>query len=160
MDLKPFYAKQKELDQAILDKHDLLDSSLLVDDKITAFKVELGELANEIRFFKYWSQKPPSPKQVILEEWVDCFHFLLSIGNYRKYDRFVHEIEIPNTGDAEFKIMFQVLFRNQLDCTAAFKQAMYFLFAVAGKLGFTEEDITNMYELKNQKNHNRQAEGY
>ena len=40
----------------------------------------MGELANELRFFKYWSIKPLSAKSVITEEYIDALHFLLSIG--------------------------------------------------------------------------------
>lgn len=45
-----------------------------------ALLVEIGELANETRCFKYWSNKPASEREVILEEYVDGLHFILSIG--------------------------------------------------------------------------------
>jgi dimeric dUTPase (all-alpha-NTP-PPase superfamily) len=160
MNLLPFYAKQLELDQAILEKHELEDNVQLVDDRVIAFKVELGELANEIRFFKFWTQKPQSPSPVILEEWVDCFHFLLSIGNFRKYSRFVKEMELYEPKGLEYNVLFHELFQNQLLSTSDFKYAMMFLFSIAKRLGFTEQDIQGMYEYKNQKNHKRQEENY
>ncbi len=44
-----------------------------------ALTIELAELANETRCFKYWSSKGPSEREVILEEFVDSIHFLLSL---------------------------------------------------------------------------------
>lgn len=46
--------KQKELDKIILDKHNLHGEDLYTKKK-NALLVELGELANELRFFKFWS---------------------------------------------------------------------------------------------------------
>ena len=37
------------------------------------------ELANETRSFKFWSTKGPSANEIILEEYVDSIHFLLSL---------------------------------------------------------------------------------
>ena len=42
--------------------------------------MEIAELANETRCFKFWSNKGPSAKNTILEEYADCLHFLLTIG--------------------------------------------------------------------------------
>ena len=67
--------------------------------KLLAFLVEISELANEVRCFKYWSKKPPSPKAVVLEEYVDALHFLLSIGNDLKSGRQLNY-------DANVKISF------------------------------------------------------
>ena len=52
----------------------------IVKRKMLALLVEIGELANETRCFKYWSNKPASERGVILEEYVDGLHFILSIG--------------------------------------------------------------------------------
>ena len=52
----------------------------IVKRKMLALLVEIGELANETRCFKYWSNKPASEREVILEEYVDGLHFILSIG--------------------------------------------------------------------------------
>ncbi len=37
-------------------------------------------MANETRCFKYWSRKSSSERNVILEEYVDGLHFVLTIG--------------------------------------------------------------------------------
>ena len=57
-----------------------VNNNQVLKNKLLAFIVELGELANETRCFKYWSQKKPSSKKIIAEEYADGLHFLLSIG--------------------------------------------------------------------------------
>lgn len=83
MDLQFYLDKQKELDQYIIDKqglHDLPYKTRL-SNTILAMMVETGELANEIRCFKHWSQKPMSDRFTIEDELVDVLHFYLSIVN-------------------------------------------------------------------------------
>ena len=79
MDLLQLFKLQKELDDRIAKEHDLQPKKLL-KEKMLALLVEIGELANETRCFKYWSNKPASEREVILEEYVDGLHFILSIG--------------------------------------------------------------------------------
>ena len=117
MNLQPLFEAQKKLD-AHIEKSKGLEGQNLLDKKILALQVELGELANEWRGFKFWSEdKEPNAKEEVvcgfcdegvihdgrsapgvcgwclgdyvescknplLEEYVDCLHFILSIGNY------------------------------------------------------------------------------
>ncbi|WP_233485571.1 dUTPase [Spiroplasma sp. ChiS] len=71
---------QKKLDEHILTKFKLNDDETF-EKRILAFLVELAEFINEQRDFKYWSVKPASTKDVLLEEYIDGIHFLISIGN-------------------------------------------------------------------------------
>lgn len=59
MNLNKLFAAQKELD-AHIEREKELEGQDLLDKKILALQVELGELANEWRGFKFWSenQKP------------------------------------------------------------------------------------------------------
>src|SRR5699024_7652437 len=79
MNWKLLFEKQVELDAYITNNHDLSGSDLF-EKKILALFVELGELANETRCFKFWSMKERNSNSVILEEYVDNIHFLLSLG--------------------------------------------------------------------------------
>ncbi|WP_055747638.1 dUTP diphosphatase [Brevibacillus choshinensis] len=54
MNLKAFFEKQRQLDKYIIKKKGLEGQDLL-QNKILALQVELGELANEWRGFKHWS---------------------------------------------------------------------------------------------------------
>ncbi|WP_342256867.1 dUTPase [Spiroplasma endosymbiont of Poecilobothrus nobilitatus] len=51
------------------------------EKRILAFLFELSEFINEQRDFKYWSVKPASAKDILLEEYIHVIHFLISIGN-------------------------------------------------------------------------------
>ncbi len=55
MNLQKLFEAQKKLDDHI-EKNKGLEGKNLLDKKILALQVELGELANEWRGFKYWSE--------------------------------------------------------------------------------------------------------
>lgn len=67
MNLAKLFEMQKELDARILEEHPVQEGEDRLAKKILALLVELGELANEWRGFKYWSkdQKPRTEKQII-----------------------------------------------------------------------------------------------
>src|SRR5690625_3503887 len=79
MNWDTLFEMQQKLDTYIKDNHNLENENLF-DKKILALLVELGEIANETRCFKFWSTKEPNSIDIILEEYVDNIHFLLSIG--------------------------------------------------------------------------------
>src|SRR5690625_5205965 len=84
MNWDTLFKMQQKLDTYIVDNHKLHDENLF-DKKMLALLVELGELANETRCFKFWSTKDANDTDVILEEYVDNIHFLLSIGLEKGY---------------------------------------------------------------------------
>ena len=79
LETKKLYEIQDTLDRRIFENHDVTREDTTIR-RILALLVEVGELANETRCFKFWSSKAPSEKAVILEEYVDGIHFLLSLG--------------------------------------------------------------------------------
>ncbi len=56
MEWDTLFKMQKELDSYIESNHNLANHDLF-DDKYLALLVEIGELANETRCFKFWSNK-------------------------------------------------------------------------------------------------------
>ena len=80
MKFTELFKMQYQLDKTINDKHNTTYETTLTK-RIMAFMVELGEFANETRCFKYWSVKPSSEKEVVLEEYIDGIHFILSLYN-------------------------------------------------------------------------------
>lgn len=76
---------QKKLDHHILKKFKLDDEQTL-DKRILAFLIELAEFINEQRDFKYWSVKTASEQDILLEEYIDGIHFLISIGSTLQVD--------------------------------------------------------------------------
>ena len=78
MNLHKLFTMQHALDQYIQSNKQVTEDVFM--KKGLALIVELAELANETRCFKFWSEKGPSERSVILEEYVDSIHFILSLG--------------------------------------------------------------------------------
>ncbi|WP_085829043.1 dUTPase [Clostridium massiliodielmoense] len=82
MELKKFLEMQKKLDAAIVEKHyGKIEQKEFLNERLLALNVEVGELANATRCFKYWSTKGPESKERILDEYADVMHFWLSVGH-------------------------------------------------------------------------------
>lgn len=159
--INELYDIQQELNQRILDEHNLNESDL-VDDRFLAFFVELGELANETRTFKYWSLKPASADDVILEEYSDGIHFLLTIG--LGLDRPHLEFYMQETDQSLTELFLSVYNDANIVRSLGSKFVyvrMYNTFMlIAKKLGFSEQDVYDSYMRKNKINHQRQDDGY
>lgn len=165
MDFKKLFKMQDQLDSYInevkgLSGHDVMQ------ERILALIVEIGEFANETRCFKFWSDKPASDKEVILFEYVDCMHFLLSIGNYSGFTfRDSENMEFENDIQGSLTELFiefyfsVVHFRNLPRPDDYLIMWDYFM-SIGNKLGFTEQEIYDSYLEKNEVNYERQASGY
>lgn len=152
---------QKDLDQYISEKHHLTDQDLF-QEKYLALLVELGELANETRCFKFWSTKSRNKKEVILEEYVDNIHFILSIGIEKGFE--IESIPFDNsklTETEQFNVVFQkcVLFYND-PTRENYIQLFRSFLQLGNMLGFNEKDIQEAYMAKNEINYERQQVGY
>ena len=205
MNLAKLFEMQRELDARIEQEHPREPGEDRLAKKILALQVELGELCNCWRGFKYWSndQKPKIEelgecplckgtgdlgtvwaenciecggsgkvvvKNPLLEEYVDCLHFILSIGL---------EITEPDTLDLKRwnltkadNITEQFLWvmadvtdlYNGLYHDGNFKFDYEYLllqFIHLGEmLGFSWQEIEQAYVSKNAENHARQKNGY
>ncbi|NLY63174.1 MAG: dUTPase [Erysipelothrix sp.] len=159
--INELYAIQKDLDDRILKEHNL-DADAVLSDRYLAFLVELGELANETRCFKFWSLKGPSEKSVILEEFSDVLHFLLSLGlaldsphlefYMEETDRSLTELfnSVYNDANIVFNLKSKFVYVRMFNS----------LMQIASKLGFSQEDVYASYTNKNAINHQRQDDGY
>lgn len=199
MDLNELFAKQKELDEYII-KEKGLEGQDLLDKKILALQVELGELANCWRGFKYWSkdQEPRTTakcetcdglgndiyftgsydngnlqecsepceycdgtgdddlKNPLLEEYVDCLRFLLSIGN----DLGVNKIKQKHKHRYDIETAFIHLFmgagvistRGDSVREDNYKMTFSLFLRLGEMLGFTWEEIERAYYAKNKIN--------
>jgi dimeric dUTPase (all-alpha-NTP-PPase superfamily) len=161
MNLQKLFQMQKELDDRILKQHNLNDKSLL-QKKLLALQVELGELANETRCFKYWSSKGPSSRNIILEEYVDCLHFILTIGlekDFADVEVDLKRVEYPIT-DQFLNIFIDV--NDFIICSSKDQYVTLFedFLNLGLSLQFSLEDIEEGYIRKNRINHDRQAVGY
>lgn len=152
---------QEALDQRIFDLHNT-SREATQKRRILAFAVELGELANETRCFKYWSLKEPSSKELTLEEYGDGIHFLLSLGIDLKLELKVIESNEPNE---DISAQFMQVYHSMIQLNHCFNVGNYLnlfqdFLAIGALLDFDGEQIRTYYFLKNQKNHQRQDTNY
>ncbi|KAA0965187.1 dUTPase [Sporosarcina sp. ANT_H38] len=161
MQLSKLFSMQRELDLFIQNNRE--KQTDVFQEKGLALLIELAELANETRCFKFWSTKGPSDDAVILEEYVDSIHFLLSLG----IEKELHTLTSWPVGEVEGELTQLFLettaaihrFLNELTMTS-YEQVWIHYGAIAKKLGFKNEDIIIAYLAKNEENYNRQKTGY
>ncbi|QCY75665.1 dUTP diphosphatase [Bacillus subtilis] len=186
MNLEKMFEMQKALDERII-KEKGLEGQDLLPNLILALQVELAECANEWRGFKHWSNdREPRTKHPLetspngafrkggnplLEEYVDCLHFILSIGNRLGW----------NDTDTIDDVVVQHLISEKgfdtaktFSCLLSIAYGFHFsnvekrtyislfttFFELGNKLGFKWEQIEAAYMDKNAVNHQRQQEGY
>lgn len=194
MNLTKLFETQRILDEKIV-KEKGLEGQDLLDKKVLALQVELGELANEWQMFKFWKEDN-KPKRAynkgcdncvggisklspllgpykeceicmvnpLLEEYVDCLHFLLSIGN----DLGVNRIKQKHKQRYDIETAFIHLFMGAGVISARgdsvrednYKMTFSLFLRLGELLGFTWEQIVDAYYKKNEINHERQENGY
>ncbi|QAS53985.1 dUTP diphosphatase [Halobacillus litoralis] len=160
MNWEPLYLMQRRLDQYIENQHQLQKGEK-VEEKILALLVEVGELANETRCFKFWSTKGPSEKQVILEEYVDGVHFLLSLGIDLEFMYHSEHTEAYDSQTDAFLSIYKSIEQFRLYKNEETYMALFHEYLQLGlTLGLTEGELIKAYEDKNQVNFKRQDEGY
>ncbi|HEY4532134.1 MAG TPA: dUTP diphosphatase [Kurthia sp.] len=160
MQFRQLFEKQRQLDRFIEENQHVQKD--VFDEKGLALLVELSELANETRCFKYWSTKGPSERAVLLEEFVDSIHFMLSLGNMRgflleEWPYLKEKQELTET----FLNTTQTILTFLQHQTEENYRAMWEQYSIiAYNLNFTIDDVLQAYELKNEKNYERQRNGY
>ena len=175
MNLAKLFETQKILDNRSVDEHKLHGQDLL-PQKILALQVELAELAQNWRGFKFWSKdqeprtkevlewgNPQKSKNPLLEEFSDCLHFILSIGNDLELNIELYTI-LPfghKTILDQFSRTYYVIGNLEHDPSQSELIAVLQHFIALGEmLGFTWEQIEQSYYQKNAINHTRQDSGY
>jgi dimeric dUTPase (all-alpha-NTP-PPase superfamily) len=205
MNLEKMLEMQQTLDERIV-KAKGLEGQDLFPNTVLALLVELGEFANEGRWFKHWSddQEPRTVKTEVpfhagipffldaktsnplLEEYVDCLHFFLSIAIQKSWEDtlYIYEEQLDKDefdGDLTAYYLEMTYFINKSHFENpseekddkfkkyfGFPQKQYWfrmawiLFLNIGINGFrfTLEQIEQAYYDKNQINHERQSNGY
>lgn len=164
MNLQPLFETQKKLmDRIGYNEPDRFEKT------ITALLVELAELANEVRFFKYWSTNQ-KPTNKVLEEYVDGLHFGLQFGleltgGIITLDTHVEMINGYNTYYGEEETMEETFKSCFIYAAGLYEDDYYYPFMyhylrLGSLLGFTWEQIEQAYMDKNKVNHERQNNGY
>lgn len=174
-DITELFEMQKELDKRIgykgNDKLDMLFRALIV---------EIGEAWNETRAFKMWSTGFGTPKDGLLEELVDGFHFLMNI--VIELDRHTLKRKLVSGFSKQYIMKKNVLnvnrlfewyiqdilsakrawceFRNLSVALTHLHKAFGIFFRLCYLYGYKFEDVVQAYKEKNEENFERQASGY
>lgn len=163
MRLEKLFTMQKALDHYIEENHQLQGADLF-DRKVLALLVEIGELANETRCFKFWSLKPSSEKQIVLEEFVDGIHFILSIGLECGFDQKIVEVEqqssLLTVSEQFLKIYENVSKFRRSKSFADYIAVIELYLQLAVQLGITDDMMEEAYIQKNEVNYKRQENNY
>lgn len=147
MDIKKMLEAQKELDKANMKKGGLTEYPLEMVQ--TAYRVELGELLQEWKQFKFWKlNKGEIDREKMLEEWADCMHFALSLFIQEEIEEDISEycsyLETYEIIERCFNLYF--VLENTL--------------ALGLKLGYTLEELEQAYWKKNKINWERINNNY
>ncbi|USK54003.1 dUTP diphosphatase [Cytobacillus solani] len=163
MNYQKLFTMQKGLDQHIESQHQL-EKEDLFDRKILALLVELGELANETRCFKFWSLKQASERKIILEEYVDGIHFILSLGLECEFEReedYRANIQKAESVNDQFLLIYALTSKFRVSKSLQDYKILFQAYLHLGEqLGFHSEETEQAYFDKNEVNYQRQQEGY
>jgi dimeric dUTPase (all-alpha-NTP-PPase superfamily) len=152
---------QSELDEQIMTNHKVTRPQTQTR-RILALLVEIGELANETRCFKFWSFKKASEKEVLLEELGDCVHFTISLGIDLKDDASEMAFDSREASLSEQFIdwMDEVSRLKTSFNIEQYRIVLSYIGSVALAMGFEAQDVYDFYVKKNEINHHRQQNNY
>ncbi len=161
LNLSELIALQAQLDERIMALHQE-ERGNTRNKRVLALIVEINELANETRCFKYWSLKGPSSVDILLEEFSDTMHFVISLGIDLGLEEMIFE-SISKPMD------LTSLFMDWIHASTAlvdhfdlehFYQVGALMATMAHALNFSEKACIETYYAKNKTNHIRQSEAY
>ncbi|NLD21662.1 MAG: dUTPase [Bacteroidales bacterium] len=186
MNISKLFELQRQLDEHIVREHPPKEGEDRLAKKILALQVELGELANEWRGFKFWSydQEPRIEKRTyktcpscngeydvdscwmcgnrgqvavkiinpLLEEYLDCLRFILSIGlelNFTDIDVWkFKEINITNQFIECLGAVYSLHVQKKVSGEVPrimYEHLLAYLIGLGKMLGFTWEQIEEAY---------------
>ena len=135
------YEENKQLDEIFIKKYN--HDELVKKNKLELF-VEIGELANETRCFKYWSKKEIN-YELVGYELADTIIMTLCFFNYLDID--INDIEIikdnKNNLDLFFEIYDLVNIFVKTEDKILIQKIFVLLINMGYNLGFTDNDIVN-----------------
>jgi len=159
--LKPLVTEQAKLDAHIQSQHQVTYANTR-DKRILALLVEVGEMINETKTFKFWSKKPSAEKAIILDEYADGLHFFLSLGIEAQSQKMDYDIQKLSVSLTQATILvFQYLSELSKHWHVKHLEAAFQAYLnLMPLLGFTSEDVVEAYFKKLGVNYTRQQNAY
>ena len=161
IDFEPLFKKQLELDLDIQKRHNVTYEETL-ERRFLSLYVEIGELANATRCFKYWSNKPSEPRERVMDEFADGLHFLLSLGvalniKNKCFEQKETEEDLSNLFVKMYGVIDELHNKKNED---TYQKTFETLLLIASKLDMNKDDIFASYLLKLGENYHRQETNY
>ena len=155
MNIKKMLEAQEELDKAMFDYSGLKEYP--IEQIKTAYRVELGEVLQEAKMFKYWKKNKGVISPIkILEELADCLHFALSLEN--KVENYSYLSEFT---DEDFKEYERYSLYEIIDtCFTLYSTVLADTICLGLKLGYSLDDLEKAYYDKNKINWERINNNY
>ena len=156
------YERNKVLDSEFMNKYISVDKELHKKNCLELI-VELGELANESRCFKYWSVKAAN-RDLVLEEYADCLLMVLYMFNYYNIVN-INTVATKYSDDILFVfndlIRMCTKFMDNIDIDSDYLMNVFNYLLHLGKLlEFTNEEIIEACYNKIIKNEERLNSDY
>ena len=138
---------------------DILDLQRLRKTQILALEVKTAELANLTKCYKYAYRPGPLDKNKLIIRYIDCFKFLLSIGNDNHFNvaGIINVDEMEMDGQPELLDSFLLIFdliialkkqlaeENYLASLTTYTELLKEFIHVGQFLGLTFEEIFEHY---------------
>ncbi len=138
---------------------EVLDRNRLVRTQILALEVKTGELANLTKCYKYPCPVGEIDKNKLLLRYIDCFKFLLSIGNDNQFNVVNSNLrDIPDDAEEELIELFLRIFdritelkanllaENYLPSLSVYMEIFKDFIFVGYRLGITFEEVFDYYD--------------
>ena len=161
IEFQPLFTKQRELDEEIQRRHNVTYEETL-ERRFLSLYVEIGELANATRCFKYWSNKPSEPRDRVMDEYADGLHFLLSIGIALgiKTTSFNQKETTEDLSNLFIKMYHDIDLLHEKKNEDTYQKTFETFLLIASKLMMDKDDIYSSYLLKLGENYHRQETNY
>ena len=138
--LEEVYKKNNILDDIFIEKFSNTDNDMYRKNKLELL-VEIGELANETKSFKYWTNKKPN-RELVLLEYADCIIMTLCLFNYNNLK--LEDIEFNKINDVNeefaylYKLGSEFYFSDNIN---VLKEMLFNLINLADLLNISKEEI-------------------
>lgn len=169
--IKDLLDKQAVLDNFICRNNGYEDcySQEFYTKRKLALNVELGEMTEETKCFKYWKKHNDIERNRLIDEVVDCIHFTLSLINLDEINGNNSFCKVTKEFSVEF-IYNLCGERTDIDTVIleTFKmlqednylKLLCELIAIAKYYNYTAEEIVQAYDCKYEENIARQKRNY
>ena len=156
------YRKNKKLDDIFMNKYMDTESSYYEKNCLELI-VEIGELANESKCFKYWTVKKPD-KELVLEEFADTLLMVLYMFNTYNVDSVsIIDVDMSLNVLVEFNILIRMCtnLMNKEDINELYLKEIFTRLIHIGKLlELSDSEIIDACYKKIFKNEERLNSNY